>query len=45
MRCAGEDDFVRLTSELGRFEGRVLEFVAIEVAKEFADFHAREELH
>lgn len=34
-----------LSEELEKVDERVLAFVAMEVAKEFANFHAREELH
>jgi hypothetical protein len=40
-----EGDVFNMVSELGKFDERVLSFVAMEVAKEFADFHSREEIH
>ncbi len=40
-----QGDFSKLMCELGKVDERVLSFIAIEVAKEFADFHSREELH
>ncbi|MCB0420940.1 MAG: cytochrome [Bdellovibrionales bacterium] len=38
-------DVNRLMSELERFDERCLAYLAMEVAKEFADFHGREGLH
>lgn len=35
----------QLMNHLGQFENKVLNFLAMEVAREFADFHAREQLH
>ena len=34
-----------LIDHLGRFESKILNFLAMEVAREFADFHAREQVH
>ena len=34
-----------MMDKLSLFEERVLEFLAMEVAREYADFHAREALH
>jgi hypothetical protein len=34
-----------LTQQLRFFNNEILEFLAIEVAKEFADFHQRQEVH
>lgn len=34
-----------MMQELGQFDDKVLNYLAMEVAREFADFHAREELH
>jgi len=34
-----------LMTELKKFEPEVLSFLAMEVAREFADYHARESLH
>lgn len=38
-------DVSSLVTKLEKFDERVLAFVAMEVAKEFADFHSREEIH
>ncbi len=35
----------QLMHELEQFDVKILGFLAMEVAKEFADFHSREELH
>lgn len=40
-----QGDVRTLVEELEKFDERVLSFVAMEVAKEFADFHSREEIH
>lgn len=40
-----QSNFSVLIGELEQFNERVLSFIAMEVAKEFADFHSREELH
>lgn len=42
-RCHG--DIPELVKQLKGFESKVLEFLAMEVAREFADYHARESLH
>ncbi|MAE73939.1 MAG: cytochrome [Bdellovibrionaceae bacterium] len=34
-----------LMSELGRFDNTLLGYLAMEVAREFADFHSRDSLH
>ena len=34
-----------LISHLGQFEDKVLNFLAMEVAREFADFHSRDQVH
>lgn len=39
------DDVERLMTELERFDDKTLHFLAMEVAREYADFHARKELH
>ena len=38
-------DVEKLMNELGRFEEPVLTFLAMEVAREYADYHARKEMH
>ncbi|MGE0762551.1 MAG: cytochrome [Bdellovibrionales bacterium] len=40
-----QDDVEILKSELGKFDEKALGYLAMEVAREFADFHAREDLH
>ena len=40
-----QDDVELLKCELGKFDHKSLEYLAMEVAREFADFHAREDLH
>lgn len=42
---SNQDSVETLKSELGKFDQRTLGYLAMEVAREFADFHAREELH
>jgi hypothetical protein len=42
-RCKG--DRSTLVVELGRLEPKMLEILAMEVAREYAGFHARESLH
>jgi len=34
-----------LKDKLQKFDNRTLSFLAMEVAREFADFHSREEIH
>ena len=34
-----------LIEELGKFDDKTLSLLAMEVAREFADYHARKELH
>lgn len=36
---------VALKSELEKFDDRTLSYLAMEVAREYADFHARSEVH
>ncbi len=38
-------DMDRLMAELGKFDDKTLHYLAMEVAREYADFHARKELH
>ena len=38
-------DFESLMSELKKFNNSALNYLAMEVAREFADFHARDTLH
>ncbi len=47
MRVANEyhQDIPMLVSSLKDFDGKILEYLAMEVAREFADFHARNSLH
>jgi len=40
-----QTDATLLMSELKKFDERTLGYLAMEVAREFADFHARENLH
>lgn len=40
-----QDDLEILKSELQKFDEKALGYLAMEVAREFADFHAREDLH
>ncbi len=40
-----QGDTARLTEELGRFDSHMLGYLAMEVAREYADFHARAVLH
>lgn len=40
-----QGDLDRLMEELEKFDQKALGFLAMEVAKEFADFHARRDLH
>jgi hypothetical protein len=40
-----QDDVEILKCELGKFDQKALGYLAMEVAREFADFHAREDLH
>jgi hypothetical protein len=42
-RCCGNRK--TLVAELGRLEKKTLEILAMEVAREYAGFHARAELH
>jgi hypothetical protein len=39
-----QDDMELLKVELGKFNQKTLGYLAMEVAREFADFHARENL-
>lgn len=39
------DDPDRLKNELAKFDDETLKYLAMEVAREFADYHARKELH
>ncbi len=47
MRVANEyhQDIELLVRSLKDFDGKILEYLAMEVAREFADFHARNSLH
>jgi hypothetical protein len=38
-------DVNSLTRNLGEFDEQTLSYLAMEVAREFADFHSREEVH
>ncbi len=38
-----QDDMEMLKIELSKFDHKTLSYLAMEVAREFADFHAREE--
>lgn len=40
-----QDDLEILKCELAKFDQKTLGYLAMEVAREFADFHAREDLH
>lgn len=40
-----QDDGLDLKEKLQKFDDRTLSFLAMEVAREFADFHSREEIH
>ena len=40
-----QNDLNGLVAELGQFDNEILSFLAMEVAREFADFHMREQLH
>lgn len=40
-----QDDVDALVEELSKFDEKTLEYLAMEVAREFADFHARTDLH
>ncbi|MCB0414102.1 MAG: cytochrome [Bdellovibrionales bacterium] len=40
-----QGDVSELMRELERFDPTTLSYLAMEVAREFADFHSREELH
>ena len=40
-----QDDIETLMVELDKFDQETLGFLAMEVAKEFADFHSRENTH
>lgn len=42
---ANQHDTKKLIEELDKFDDRVLSFLAMEVAREYADFHARNEIH
>jgi len=42
-RYCGDPD--RLMDELAKFDGEILKYLAMEVAREYADYHARKELH
>lgn len=39
------DDPDRLMNELGKFDDETLKYLAMEVAREYADYHARKALH
>lgn len=41
--CGG--DVMRIIQNLEKFDSTTLEFLAMEVAREFADFHSRDEVH
>lgn len=47
MRVANEyhQDIEMLVTSLKDFDGKILEYLAMEVAREFADFHARNSIH
>ncbi|MBT4760390.1 MAG: cytochrome [Bdellovibrionaceae bacterium] len=38
-------DVNTLTKSLGQFDDQTLSYLAMEVAREFADFHSRQEVH
>ncbi len=40
-----QEDFEVLLDELGKLDDRTLSFLAMEVAREYADFHARKYIH
>ena len=40
-----QKDLGTMMHELKEFDDRTLEFLAMEVAREFADFHTREDIH
>jgi hypothetical protein len=40
-----KDDVDQMMLELQKFDQRTLGYLAMEVAREFADFHARQDLH
>ena len=40
-----QEDFEILLDELGKLDERTLSFLAMEVAREYADFHARKYIH
>lgn len=42
---SSQPDVEQLMSELEKFNSETLKYLAMEVAKEFADFHSRELLH
>jgi hypothetical protein len=47
VRVANEthSDIPLLVAKLKSFDSKILEYLAMEVAREFADYHARESLH
>ncbi len=40
-----QDDMEELMSNLKKFDQRTLSYLAMEVAREYADYHSRETLH
>lgn len=40
-----QDDMEELMSNLKRFDQKTLSYLAMEVAREYADYHSRETLH
>lgn len=40
-----QSDLTQLKQELEKFDDRTLSYLAMEVAREFADYHARGEVH
>lgn len=40
-----QDDVNELMSHLGEFDEETLKYLAMEVAREYADYHSREALH
>jgi hypothetical protein len=40
-----QDDVELMVNRLGNFDSKTLEFLAMEVARELADFHARTTIH
>lgn len=40
-----QDDLELMVDRLGSFDNKTLEFLAMEVARELADFHARTAIH